>query len=273
MINMISVYIPFAKATIKSEYFAYKSRFFLWSIANTVSFLAQFFLWEAIYSNSTTPVLRGYSFEEMVSYIGVSKIVECMSFASVEGNVSNAIRDGRIINSLVKPINYRVELLFRALGQVLGSIILFLPIYLCVFGLFAYSNGLKLKFYFLNIVMGFAFLLVAFAMNYYISLIFSSFIFKTVKSTGVYQLKKTIISFFAGALFPIAFYPRFLQNVIKYLPFKYLRYYPSIVIQGKINLNDLYSALGIGLVWIIILAFISSMLWNRMIKKLIVFGG
>lgn len=273
MINRISTYFPFAKATYKSDYFAYKSRFFLWSMANAVSFLAQLFLGKAVYANSAAEVINGYSLDEMVMYLGMAKMVECMSFASVESNVSEGIRDGRIVNNLIKPINYRTELLFRAIGQVMGSISLFLPVYMLIFGLFAYTNEIAVPCQTYGIVIGFVYLVLSFMMNYYISLIASCLVFRTVRSSGIYQLKKTLINFMSGSFLPIVFYPRFLQHAIKYLPFVYLRYYPSVVLQGKLSLKESLYKLCIGFLWMLILGAVSTNLWKRMTKKLVVFGG
>ena len=162
MLRVLSVYFPFTKATLKSEYFAYKSRFFLWALANCVSFLAQLFLWKAIYENSASLVINGYSFCEMVEYLGIAKIVECISFASIERKVSKGIRDGEIANSLIKPINYRTELLFCSFGQVIGSSCLFLPVYLISFAVFCLSNGVNVYISFKNVIFSIIYISMAF---------------------------------------------------------------------------------------------------------------
>ncbi len=273
MIRVFRTYYPFAKATVKSEYFAYKSRFLLWATANSVNFLAQLFLWKAIYDNSADSIIKGYSYSEMVVYLGISKIVECMSFASIEKKVSKGIRDGEIVNSLIKPINYKTELLFSSLGQIFGSTCLFLPIYLFTLFLFGKFNGVKVGVNAGNLLVSFLFLAIAFMLNYYISLISSAIIIKTIKHSGIYQLKKTLVSFFAGALFPISFYPDFLQTAINYMPFVYLRFYPTIVMQGKISVRESLMTLSVGFFWVIVLGVIASALWKRTIKKIMVFGG
>lgn len=273
MIRTIRTYFPFAKATVKSEYFAYRSRFLLWAIANCVSFVAQLFLWKAIYENSPDAIIKGYSFSEMILYLGISKIVECMSFASIENKVSKGVRDGEIANSLIKPIKYKTELLFRSLGQIVGSTCLFLPMYLLTFFLFSKLNGVTFELKLGNVLIAIVFLALAFMLNYYISLISSAVIFRTVKHSGIYQLKKTLVSFLAGALFPIAFYPTVLQKAVNFMPFIYLRYYPTIVMQGKVTAIESLQILVIGVLWVVVLGVVASALWKKMIKKLMVFGG
>lgn len=273
MIQIFRTYSPFAKTTLKSDYFAYRSRFLLWAFANCVSFLAQLLLWKAVYNNSTESIIKGYSFNEMISYIGISKIVECMSFASIEKKVSNGIRDGDIANSLIKPINYKIELLFNSIGQIIGSTCLFFPLYLLVYYIFCITNHVIINFELSNVLLFPLFILIAFMLNYYISLISSAVIIKSIKHSGVYLLKKTIVSFLAGSLFPTSFYPVFLRKMISYMPFVYLRFYPTIVLQGKISIRDSFVVLTGGFFWVLVTGVLASILWNKMIRMIESFGG
>lgn len=273
MISFIKTYIPFTKAVIKSEYFAYKSRFMLWALASTVSFVAQLLLWKAIFNNSTEKVINGYSFAEMILYIGISKCVECASFATVEAQVANGIKQGSLVNSLIKPISFKTELLFRAIGQIGGSCFLFLPIYGLAFGIFVKKNNIDTNFLTLNVALGFFYCILAFMLNYYISLIFSCIVFKTFKYRGIYQLKKTMVAFFSGALFPVSFYPAFFRKLIMFFPFVYLRYYPIVIFQGRLSLTEMKTKFIVGIGWLLILSIISNILWRKSIKNLVVFGG
>lgn len=274
MINLWSIYFPFAKGTLKSDYLAYKSRFMLWAIANGVSFMAQLFLWKAIYSNSKESMIGGYSFSELITYLGFARIAECVSYSSLESSVANGIKDGRIVNSFIKPISFRMELLFRSIGQVAGSLCLFIPVYMMIFFVFSKMNGITIGHVSLgNFFLGTIFLLLAFFLNYFISLLSSCIIFKTIKYMGIYQVKKTLIGLLSGAFFPITFYPVFIKKVMRYLPFVYLRYYPCSVLQGTTDRSEMMTGLCIAVLWIFILYFISSYFWKKAKNELVIFGG
>lgn len=273
MFNFFSIYFRFTVATLKSDYFLNKYRFLVWSFSNSLSFLVQLILWSAVYSNSTQIEIHGYTHNDMVLYLGISRLIECITFSSLESHVSNAIRDGKIANSLIKPIDFRLELLFRSFGQILGSCVLFLPFYLFVF---IYFFDFHIIFHSIPpvfLLFSFIYLIYAFAINFFISLIFSCAIFITIKYVGIYQLKKTLVGLFSGALFPISFYPKSVYILIRVLPFSYLRYYPSLALQCKGTIQEHLIRLLIGLFWSVFLFFISNRIWHKSVSNLIIFGG
>jgi len=273
ILNNIKTYKIFSIVVIKQNYLAYKSRFILWVIANSITVIAQIFLWIAIFNSSITELINGISKQEMINYIIISKIIESLTFASLESKVSQDYNDGRIAMSLIKPINYRTELLFRTFGGTLGSAILFCPIYLVIFVIFNIGSFGVLNLQFINIIYFIVLLIIAFFINYFISIIFSSLIFKTIKSSGIYEVKKTLIKLLSGALFPLVFYPEILAKILKYLPFVYLRYIPTLMIQGNYNNSEGLILISIGLLWLALLYIISRLMWIVQIKKITIYGG
>lgn len=271
MRKFLRTYTPFSKYIIKQNYFAYKSRFLLWTISNIVLILAQIFLYIALFSNSNTLEINGYTKNEMIQYIIYSKIIESFSFVSVEQQLGNDIRDGSIVNSLIKPINYKIELLFRSIGGAVGSTLLFSPFYFIILLIFNYEFIFSIKF--VNILIFILFVIIAFILNFFISMIFASIIFNTIKYNGIYEVKKTIIKLFSGALFPLSFYPPILQTLLKYLPFTYLRYIPVCIIQGKFDFQTLPLQFLIALFWIFVLYLASFFSFKLQIKKISIFGG
>ena len=271
--NSVLSYYIFSVTEFKQNYLAYKSRLFLWIIANSISILAQIFLWIAVYKYSSTSTINGFEKMDMINYIILSKITEALTFVSLESKISNDLSDGNITMNLIKPINYRFELLFRAFGGVLGSCILFVPIYsvlLLIFNATAstipFSLGINVLFYIIL-------LLISFLSNYFISIIFSSLVFRTIKSNGVYEIKKTFIKFLSGAIIPISFYPAVLSSIIKFTPFMYFRYAPIAILQNKYSINDSLFIIGISFFWLLILGVLSRLLWNKQIKKITIYEG
>lgn len=269
----VKTYFVFSLAEFKSKYMAYKTRFLLWVFTNAISVLAQLFLWVAIFNSASTGIINGMTKLQMINYVVVSKIVESMTFASVESQVSNDYADGRIAMSLVKPIQYRSELLFRSFGSVAGSITLFLPIYLVIFIFANINNIFSMSFSMINLICFLFSIIIAFFINYYISIIFSSFIFKTIKSSGLYEVKKSIIKLLSGALFPLAFYPQIISSILKYMPFIYMRFIPVSIIQGAYTYPELVQIIIIGLGWLTVLFTLSRLIWARCLKFVSIYGG
>jgi len=272
--KLIKTYSPFSTAIIKQNYLAYRSRFLLWTIANTITLLVQVFLWIAIFNNSPTETINGYSKQMMINYVIISKIIESITFVSIEQQVARDLQSGSIVNSFTKPINYEIEVLFKALGGIIGSTIIFAPIYCLILIIFNADGEIVISNFNIIIMLFFILhLIISFVLNFLVSLIFSSILFKTIKHGGVYEIKKILIMFLSGALFPINFYPLFLSKVLEYTPFIYIRYVPINILFGKMTINEMLLSSLIGLAWCIIVYVFAFSLWKRMIKYITIFGG
>lgn len=269
--EIISIYFIFSKTELKQNYFAYKSRFILWVCSNTIILLIQVFLWIAIFDSSNSSIINGFNETNIINYTIFSKIVESATFVSFEAKVSADYNNGNIVMSLTRPIDYKKELLFRSFGAVLGSILLFSPIYIFLGLIFNKFNIMNLNL--LNIIISIIFIIISFILNYYLCIIFSSFIFKTVKSKGLYSVKITLINLLSGALVPVEFFPKFIKPILNYSPMIYLRYIPVSICLGKVTAEKCWVDFFIGIFWIFIFSKLSDSLWNKQIKNIIIFGG
>lgn len=272
IINTIKTYYPFSKNQLKQKYFAYSSRMILWVVSNTVTFLFQIMLWIAVYNSSPTKSINGYNLQELLNYIVISNVVECATLIRFESTVAENISDGRIVMSLIKPISYKKELLFRGLGGVMGSLVLFCPVYMSI-GIFINKGKIALSA--LDLILFLIFLVLAFAMNYYLGLIFASFIFKTIKADGIYWLRVSIINLFSGALIPFSFYPNALHAFLKLSPFSYLRFIPITILLNRKQMSsiEILMYLLIGIIYVFSMAWIANLLWDKQYKQILIFGG
>lgn len=269
-IYSLKSYQVFSLAELKQNYLAYRSRIILWVLANTVVLLVQLFLWIAIYNNSFSTTINGFSKTEILNYCIISKIIEAFTYVSFEAKVAKDLNNGNIVMTLIKPINYRAELFFRSVGSILGSIILFVPVYIFIWLI---VNKFKIYFYGLQNLLFFISLFNAFLLNYFICLICSSFLIRTIKSKGIYFLKLTITNFLSGALFPLAFLPLKIHQIINCLPFIQLRSIPIEIFMRRIGEKEIGINFLIAFFWIFIFYHLSSYLWNKQLKKLESFGG
>lgn len=271
MVNSIWSYLPFCKAVIKQEYFAYKYKFLIWSVSNTISLLLQMMLWIAVYRNATESMINGYTLTQMLQYVILSKIVESVTYASIESKVSDDYRSGNIAINLCRPIKYEYELLFRCIGECLGSTILFLPVYIVVYAVtHHFTQGLSIAWE--NILASSILSIAAFSMNFLISMIFSTLVFRTVLYSGVTEFKKVVLKLLSCSFFPLEFYPESLQHILTKLPFGYLRYYPIACLQGKIE-GKIFDIVIQNCIWLVVLFLINKLLWKKAYSAMINYGG
>jgi len=273
MSSYIRKYIPFAKAEIQ-EFITYRAQAVVWVLMEFFYLALQFYIWKAIFENSTSDVISGYTFEGMVTYVFLIRIVFAITFVMPSRYISNDVRSGSIAMMLIKPIDYRMQLFFRSVGAIVNSLLFFvlpLTVTLVIIGFFIEIplaiDPLTILFFILSV--NFAFL-IRFLVGYCFGLI----IFLTINSFGIFQLRRAIEAIFSGALIPIAFFPPLLATIAKFLPFMHGLYVPVQIFMGDyVLITDKLSAIGIQVFWVGVLYLLSNMIWKRVIKRLVVMGG
>ena len=96
---------------------------------------------------------------------------------------------------------------------------------------------------------------------------FTSYIF------GLLMVKEALLSFLTGQLIPLSFFPPVIQQIFDYLPFSSMIYTPVMIYLGKYSGNELIFVLARQGIWVILLYGIGSIIWSRVVKRLVVLGG
>ncbi len=267
-----SIYVPFALNELKRN-LAYKGSFYLFILCSCFGVFISYFLWMAIYGSSDSGVLGGLTRNEMILYIFMTYVTANLVNVEVAGYMLNDIRDGSVVMNLIKPIDYRLSLISKALGCVLYRFLA--PSIFVWIGLEIYKVT----------VLGMHVISIENIVLYLISTFFSVLIYQlfdfcfglmafvTTYMFGLNMAKGALVSFLTGQLIPISFFPEVLQRIFDFLPFSSMIYTPVMVYLGKYTGQELLLVLLRQIIWIILLYALGTFLWKRITKRLIVLGG
>jgi ABC-2 type transport system permease protein len=92
-------------------------------------------------------------------------------------------------------------------------------------------------------------------------------------SEGVTHFKDFLMQICSGAILPLSFYPRFIEQFFMYLPFKFIVYVPIQVFQGKYSYTELQQLMLVAVLWVIVLTLLNVNLLNKGIRRVTIFGG
>ncbi len=274
---MLRKYKAFMKTGLLNV-FAYKFNIFSWMLVVASSLLCMFFLWQSVFQNSPTDVINGYTFKELISY---TIIINIFAFTVGGGETQDAIREeirkGQIAMSLIKPISYRLRFVFTTLGSLIASdLIIGFPV-LAVATVLLGANGFMeipaLEVFLLNLLFFLAAQLFAQLLYDCIDYIFGIICFYTMASFGLAQIKDVIINFLSGMLIPIAFFPEAAAKFINYLPFVGMAQNPALIYLGRMDMGEAVAAIGMQIVWLIVLEIFAHFFFERAIKIVTIQGG
>ena len=272
MRKKIHIYLPFALNELKTM-LSYKGAFYLFIFISTSSSFISYFLWMAIYGSSDKPMLGGLTKDEMVIYIFMTYVTSSMVMISIAGWVSDDVVKGTVAMNLIKPIDYRMSLVTRAMGTMVYQFLA--PAVFIWIGLEIYKVAVlggqftsvkNIVLYLISSIMSF-FIYVLFDFCVGMIAFFTQYIF------GLLMVKDALLRFLTGQLIPLTFFPKAVQNIFDYLPFSSMIYTPVIIYLGKYDDAMLVFVLARQAVWVVLLYLFGSFIWKKVTRRLEVLGG
>lgn len=241
---------------------AYRTDTFIRMLAAFFSFIVLFYLWTTIYGQGNQ--IGNYSLKQIITYYVFVVIFELLIMSiDISWAIGEEIKNGQIIGSVLKPIDYLKYKFAQAVGVLLYRLVLFVPILLVIIFLFrSYSTQVESG----VIYVIFALLaLLSFVLYFLIYFIAGVITFWTADYHGPLYTFFTIISFMQGALLPLDLMPNWLSEISQWLPFKFLFFVPVSFVTGRLSFT--WSIISIPLLWCIGLCLLAQFLYLRGLKR------
>jgi len=244
------------------EYFTYRLNFFLWRVRVVLSILITFFLWQAVFKS--THEILSYKESQMFTYIILLNFIASIAQSTQTFKIAHEINSGRLSNFLLQPINYFYFNLSRDLAdKIINVIFSFFEIWLMFLTLkVPFNFQSDLYWIFLFILASFFASILYFEINVFLS--FIGFWSKEIWAPRfVFSI---LVSFLSGTYFPLDIIPFKIFNLLKFLPFPYLIFFPLKVYLGNLPSRDILQGFVISLLWILMMIIILKFLWRRGLK-------
>lgn len=225
-------------------------------------------LWNYIYSDPNE-IINGYSKTQMIWYVIITEIMwMSLSGNSLSRKISNDVRSGNIAYNLNKPYNYIEYSLFSHLGLVTMRYI--------IIGLL----GLILGFLFLKTIPNITLLqiplillcsILGMIINIILIILISLLSFYIEDAHPFYWLYSKVI-IIVGLLFPIEFFPLFLQPIIKFSPIYVICYGPAKLFVN-FNYMEFINVIIAQCIYLILSILFCHIIYRKGVRKLNVNGG
>lgn len=251
------------------EILSYRANFILWRVRAFLGMLTGYFLWTSIMPEEGT--LFGYSKQIMVTYVLAAPIVFSIVFSTRTHEISENINTGGLSFFLTKPVGYFKYWFARDIGDKLMNISFSLSEFLLFLLIVRPDIFLQTNLFYL--VIFFVSLFLAIILMFFIGCLMSMVGFWSPEVWAPRFIFYTLVSFLAGSLFPLDILPGSIYEILRFLPFAYLQYFPIKIYLGQVSTNDLILGFGITLAWIGISYLSLTAAWNKGIRNFTASGG
>lgn len=272
MKKFFRIYLPFASNQFKRQ-MAYKGAFYLFVFCTLFGSFINYYLWMAIYGNNPNGTIGGLTRGEMVVYIFMSYVTSYIAMIGLSEDVSNDVVKGNVAMNLIKPIDYRMSLIFNAIGCSIYRF--FAPCIFVWIGVECYRIfvlGLTITSIF-NILLFLLSLIFSFLIYVLFDFCFGMIAFFTTYIFGISMVKDSLLAFLSGQLIPLTLFPEAIQKIFNYLPFSSIVYSPVMIYLGKYSTNQVLFVLLRQMIWVVLLYLFGNFIWKRVTKRLVVLGG
>lgn len=218
-------------------------------------------------------VIDGFSIPQMATYIWLGQAFFAMRYISLPQHCGSEISNGNVCYKFVRPINIYDQWFFEHLGQKLSATLLrFAPIF--IISILLPSNmGLSLPANVWAFLLFLLALIIGCLLSVTISMLAIYITFKTLSPKGSVTIVNTITSLLGGMCIPLPLMPTAVQNVLNWLPFRYVSDLPFRIYIGNVGINDALIQIGVSLAWLVGLILIGKLLLKKSLKNTVIQGG
>lgn len=221
--------------------------------------LFAYLLWKIIFEQQDT--VAGFNFHGMLSYYIISSFLSQLEMSrGISEDITNRIREGKFSNFMVMPVN--IEGYFTAMET--GIILFYLFFDLLAAGVWIFV--FKIQFVFTSsayliicavvmILLGLFFMV---QLNYYLGIL----TFKYEEISTFLMIKNNLVALITGSVIPLALFPEGILRCMRFLPFYYVTYLPSMLLVGRCE-EEAIGGILILLCWCVFLQILIMVTWKR----------
>ncbi len=246
------------------EWAAYRSHMLLSIVIGPAFFLAQYFIWNAVFSARAE--VGGLDLRSMLLYYGTVTLVYYLTMDFADWNLQMHIRVGTFLTFMLRPLSHRWFALSQKVGhRVLGFLFEFLPVWL-ILALAFRLPILPASWPWAVLSVGLGFLMVFF-LNYSIGIA----AFWMTRTDGLRSIFALFRDIMAGSFLPLTLFPLAFQKVLFFLPFQYATYVPAKVLLGSYELGGISMSLpaivGCQAAAVLCMWLVTEILWRAGARK------
>lgn len=210
------------------ERLTYRSDFFLGTLLRFMPIVTTIFLWGAVFAGSGDSKIAGLTARQMVAYYLL--VLVSRAFSSMPGlanGIAIDIREGNIKKYLTQPVNmvgflFTMRLAHKLVYYGVAAGPFAIVFYLCRDFFDGWPSPGLLAAYVVSLVL-------AFAIGFFFESLVGMLAFWVLEISSFNFIIIMFNYLLSGHMFPLDLFPPGIREVVKWLPFQYMAYFPAML--------------------------------------------
>jgi ABC-2 type transport system permease protein len=257
-----------------AERLAYRSDFFLGTLLRFMPIVTTIFLWQAVFAGSPYQEIAGFTADQMIAYYLL--VLVSRAFSSMPGlanGIALDIRSGNIKKFLTQPVDMLAFLLTMRVAHKLVYYGIAIGPFAIVFYLCReYFSGWPP----IDVLAAYVFsLLLAFLIGFLFESLVGVLAFWVLEISSFNFIVIMLNYLLSGHMFPLDLVPGVWGEILKWLPFQYLAYFPAMLFLKGSTMTpvELWGGIAKQAAVAVLLATILQFTYQRGLKRYSAFGG
>ena len=264
-------YIDFYLASMKIsilEQIQYSVANYFYMIGMITEPVIYLVVWSTI-ANQQGGTAGGYTAGGFAAYYIIWTLVRNMNIVFTPYGWEWRIREGRLSMELMRPIHpIHGDVAFFA-GWKFVVILLWLPLAAFLTWIFKPTFNVT----WMEVIVFFLAIWGAYLIRTILLSLLGMITFWTTRVSAIFELYFGLELILSGRLVPMTLMPVWVQSLSNYLPFKWTFFFPIETLVGTMTTSQLWSGIGMQVLWIASGIFILNIIWNFAIKQYSAVGG
>ena len=219
-----------------------------------------YILWKAVFGEND--VIGGFTFYSMLTYYVTGAFLSGADMSKkISTEICTRVISGTFSKYIIIPVNIQIYFMAQNFGRLIFYLLLnIISLFTWIFILqisFSFTNNM----YYLGTAAVMALLGLIFMTEFQFFIGILSFKFLEISMFRI--IVDNIMVFITGAAIPLSLLPEAVTAVMRFFPFYYIIYLPSMLAIGR-NGNEALSGLIIIFAWVLVFFIINNLLYKRL---------
>lgn len=251
-------YLEIAKAYMKTQ-LIWRWDTFIDVVLAMAKVIFAWILWSILFEGKEQ--IAGMGFYTMISYYIISSYLFQLDKSSeISQQMTNMLRNGTFSKYMVIPVHTQAYFVAMAAGKIVFSACIgFFTTILCFyFSGISFVAAINIKILFCGAIMIALGLLFMAELNYFLGILTLKF----EEISTFLMIKDNFSAFVTGAVVPLALLPEWMLSGMRYLPFYYVTYLPSMLLIGKQE-DEAFTGIAVLAVWCLVFAILNQVTYEH----------
>jgi ABC-2 type transport system permease protein len=249
-----------------AEAVAYRAEFLVWLLSTNMP-LVMLALWTAVAREA--PVGR-FGQRDFAAYYLATLVVRLLTGAWVIWELNFEIREGTLAFRLLRPLHPLVAYAAENVAAMPLRVLISLPI---AVGALALVGGGRVTHDPLLLAMLPVAIVGAWLITFLAMAVIGSIAFWVEQAGSLFELWLGLFGVFSGYLVPLSLFPHWVEQVARFLPFRYMLAFPVEVIIGMTPRPRALLELGIQWGFVLVLGLAARLTWRLGVRRFSAVGG